>query len=429
MHMKSRMRSLGSCLSFASAFAFASFASVMLVGQPASADGALFRVQRTFLGAPFPAVTPGGAGRSVQTVEPYKPWFYGVTSLGATVPATGSTQYPGIAIVQPGNAVGAKFTLQRSFIHYQGTTTLYPSTAFTGYLSKSYLDYVNGEARFRPNNPYGASTVTDVTFYDNYAVPTTTHGGNFDFSRDGTLHVEPGGNRFGGTMRTLYNPASFYYQYISYFAPLFFKAYGSFGCTKMGVTCTEGFETELGEITSSGMVSRYLLGSTVFTYATPTSMGKKYYRKLASPPAVSKAYYLHLEGPWTTGMVDVYGAADPYLPHPQSTGFDFTYPGGTDLTLTRTYTAVEYKGKGKTYYPTAKYYTKLTGVTRAVSLVRPRITHTYLTPRIPTDPIVQNYAANRVQVMKVFFLPEPGSLLLIAAGVLGVSGLALLRRR
>jgi hypothetical protein len=429
--MMSSMKSLGSCLSIVFAFA----ASVV-VGQPASADQALFRVQRTFLGAPFPAVTPGGAGRSILSLEPYKPWFFSITSMGATGAATGASSPPGVATVASGNPIGGAFTLPQGFIAYQGTNTLYPSTAFTGYLSKSYLDYINGQARFRPNNPYGATTTTQATicFNGNYCdasgvTSTTTHGNNFNFSRSGYLDVQPGANRFGGTMRTLYNPASFYYQYISYFAPLFFKAYGSFGCTKMGVTCTEGFETEFGEVTSSGMVSRYLLGTTVFTYPTPTSMGKQYYRKLASPPAVSKAYYLHLEGPWTTGMADVYGAADPYLPHPNSTGYDTTFPGGKNLTLTRTYTAVEYKGKGKTYYPTAKYYTKLTGVTRAVSLVRPRITHTYLTPRIPTDPIVQNYAANRVAVMKVFFLPEPGSMLLIAAGVLGVSGLAVLRRR
>lgn len=423
--MKSHLKWLAAHLSVAFVFA-----GVLLLGaEPVSADGALFRVQRTFLTAPFPPVTPGGAGRSTISVEPYKPFFLSKASTGATGgPGTGTTDYPGVATVTPSNAIGAKFTLQRSFIDYQGTFTLYPSTAFTGYYSKSYLDYVNGEARFRPNNPYGASTATTVTFYDNYAVPTTTHGGLFDFSRNGYLKVDPGPNRFGGTMRTLHAPTALFYQYISYFNPLFFKAYGSFGCTKMGVTCTEGFETELGEVTSSGMVSRFLLSPTLFTYATPTSMGKTQYRKIASPAAVSKNYYLHLQGPWTTGKASAYGANDPYIPHPVSTGYDTTL-GGADITLTRTVTAVEYKGKGKTYYPTVKYYTKLTGVTRVVSLVHPRITHTYQIPRIPTDPIFSNYQANRVQILKVFFLPEPGSLLLIAAGVLGISGLALLRRR
>jgi hypothetical protein len=401
----------------------------LTTAQPASADQALFRVQRTGLGAPFPAVTPGGAGRDESPVQPYKPFSSTVTSMGATGgPGTGTTAAPGVATVTPLNAIGAKFTLQRSFIQYKGTITLYPSTAFTGYLSKSLLDYVNGEARFRPSNPYGATTPTSVTFSDNYGVPTTTHGGLFDFSRNGYINITPGVNRFGGTMRILYSPAAFFYQYISFFNPLFFKAGGSFICTKMGVTCTEGFETGLGEVTSSGMVSRFLLDPTVFTYPTPTPMGKTQYRKSASPPAVSKAYYLHLNVPWTTGMGSAYGVNTLYSVFPASTGYDKQL-GGQDITITRTETEVSYKGKGQTLYLTKKYYTKLTGVTRVVSMVRPRLTHAYTIPRIPTDPITAHFQANRAQIMKVFFLPEPGSLLLIASGIAGVTGLALLRRR
>ena len=405
----------------------------LLVAEPASADKALFRVQRTFLGAPFPGVTPGGAGRSEVYVEPYKPFFLSKTSGGVTGgPGTGSTAYPAIATVTPSNLKGAKFTLQPSFIDYQATFTNYPSTAFTGYLSKSYLDYANGQARFRPNNPYGASTPTTVVWSDNYSAPTSTFSGLFDFSRNGYLKIAPGPNKFGGTMRYLHSPSASFYQYISYFNPLFFKATGSFGCTKMGVTCTEGLETVLGEATSSGMVSRFLLSPTIFTYATPTSMGKSQYRKIQSPPAISKNYYLHLQGPFTTGKASAFnnvGVTSGYGVHPYSTGYDVVFSGGTDITLTRTYTSVLYKGKGKTYYPTKKYYTKGTGVTRAVSLGKPRLTHTYQIPRIPTDPIFSNYQANRVQIMKVFFLPEPGSLLLIASGIVGIAGLTLLRRR
>jgi hypothetical protein len=401
----------------------------LMAAGSASAEGALFRVQRTGLGAPFPAVTPGGAGRDESPVEPYKPFSLSVTSMGATGgPGTGTTLAPGVATVTPSNAVGAKFTLQKGFINYQGTFTLYPSTAFTGYLSKSLLDYVNGQARFRPNNPYGATTATTVNFSDNYSTPTTTHGGLFDFSRNGYIKLDPGPNKFGGTMRLLHSPTAGFYQYISYFNPLFFKAYGSFACTKMGVTCTEGFETGLGEVTSSGMVSRFLLDPTIFTYPTPTPMGKAQYRKIASPPAISKNYYLHLQVPWTTGKGTAYGVNSLYSVKPAATGYD-KLVGGSDITLTRTETSVQYKGKGKTYYPTKKYYTKLTGVTRVVSMVHPRLTHTYQIPRIPTDPIISNFQANRLQIMKVFFLPEPGSLLLIASGIVGVAGLALLRRR
>jgi hypothetical protein len=295
----------------------------LLAAEPASADKALFRVQRTFLGAPFPAVTtPGGAGRFYNPVEPYKPYTRTITSMGATMgPGTGTSSPPGTATVEPSNPIGAKFTLPRSFIDYQLTTTAYPSTAFTGYLTRSVLEYVNGQARFGPNNPNGAMTPTTVSFADKYPGGTTTHGGIFDFSRDGFLKIDPGTNHFGGTMRYLHAPTAEFYQYISYFNPLFFKAYGSFRCTKMGVTCTEGFETELGEATSSGMVSRYLLDPTRFPYSTPTPNGKTQYRKIASPPAISKNYYLHLNAPFTTGAVAATGLSgvtsggDGYHPH------------------------------------------------------------------------------------------------------------------
>ena len=91
---------------------------------------------------------------------------------------------------------------------------------------------------------------------------------------------------------------------------------------------------------------------------------------------------------------------------------------------------VSYKGEGYgTYYPTKKYYSTLKGVTRIVSLVRPRIVHAYIIPRIPTDPIYTNWQANRVWVMDVYFLPEPGAMLMLGSGIAGLAGLAFFRRR
>lgn len=424
-------------------------AALILLGLPAgraAADKALFRMQGTGLIYPFPPVTPGGAGRSIYPLSPYLRPYSGVTSKGDPVPTsyfTQTTEPPGVATVAPGNPIGSPFTLPRSVFSYQGTFTLFPSTAFTGYLSRTIETFVNLEGRFRPNNPYGVQGSDPVTvtihYNGNYPAPTNpnagpydavtnTHGGLFGFSRYGYMKIEPGPNHFGGTMRILYDPSSLYYQYVSYFNPLFFKAYGSFNCTKNGAACTSNLETTVGEVTSSGMVTNYLLSPTVFTYPTPTENGKTQYRKIASPPAVSKSYWLHLNAPYTTGMVSVYGALDPYPVHPVSTGYDISL-GGTDITLTRTATTVSYKGAGQTFYFTRKYYTKLPGVTRVVSLVKPRITHTYLVPRVASDPITSNYQANRVAIMKVFFMPEPGALLLIGSGLAGLAGLSLLRRR
>jgi hypothetical protein len=406
----------------------------LLAAKPALAvpGKALFRVQRTFLGAPFPAVTPGGAGHFINPVEPYKPFSRTRTEDGIEGgPGTGHLRQPGVADVVTSNPTGAKFTLPRSFVDYDATFTLWPSTAWEGYLSQSILKYGNFQGRFRPNNPYGVTGSGRKTykFSDNYPTGTTTHGGLFDFSRDGYLAIAPGPNHFGGTMKYLYFPESAYYQYISYFNPLFFKGYGSFRCTNMGVDCTDGLETIVGSATSSGMVSRHLLGTTLYANTDPEKFfGRTQYRKLADPPAVSKNYYLHLNAPFTTGTVSAYGAQATWGSHPKSKGYDKQL-GGNDLILTRTYTAVEYKGQGKTYYPTRKYYTKLTGVTRAVSLVKPRLKYAYQIPRLPQDPIITNYQANRVQIMKVFFLPEPSAILLLGSGIAGLAGLAFLRRR
>jgi hypothetical protein len=130
-------------------------------------------------------------------------------------------------------------------------------------------------------------------------------------------------------------------------------------------------------------------------------------------------------------MIDVYistGESSGYGAHPTATGYDKSL-GGADTTLTRTYTTIDYKGQGKTYYNTKKYYSTLMSVTRVVSLVTPRLLHVYQIPRIPTDPIVSNYAAARVQIMKVFFLPEPMGAMMLGAGVVVLLSLYRIRGR
>jgi len=407
----------------------------LLTPEPAQADKALFRVERKFFGAPFPSIktpqTPmgvdvyGGAGRFENYIEPF--------TMATTPTSTWPRRLPaGVATVESMNPIGSKFTLPRSFIDYQTTVKGYASTAFPGYTSFSYVTYVNGQAHFRPNNPYGATTTTRVVFpttggnpTPNYGAgapvtPTTTFGGRYDFDRAGSIFVEPGPNRFGGTMRFLYAPTSLFYQYIFYFDPLFFKAYGSFRCQRAGITCTDNFETNVGEATSSGMVTRFLL-------TTGTAMNKATTGGTAMDYVVSKNYYLHLLAPWTTGKVSVYNPLSTYFIKPALTGYDKQL-GGADLTVTRTYTTASYMGGKVNYsYMTTKQY--LANVTRVVSLVRPRLTHTYQRPRIQSDPIFSNFSAARTWTMKVFFLPEPGALLMLGAGIAGLAGLSLLRRR
>ncbi|TFG92455.1 MAG: PEP-CTERM sorting domain-containing protein [Myxococcales bacterium] len=235
-------------------------------------------------------------------------------------------------------------------------------------------------------------------------------------------------------MKFLYAPTSLFYQYIFYFDPLFFKAYGSFRCQKAGITCTDNFETDLGSITSSGMVTRFLLNTTT-TMTTMGATNKFHPSKVttggtAMDFVVSKNYYLHLLAPWTTGKASVYNPLSTYFIKPALTGYDKNL-AGADLTVTRTSTTAKYKAgtMGKVYYSYMQTKQYLKDVSRVVSLVRPRLTHTYQRPRILSDPIISNFSAARNWTMKVFFLPEPGALLMLGAGIAGLAGLSFLRRR
>jgi hypothetical protein len=222
----------------------------------------------------------------------------------------------------------------------------------------------------------------------NPVVATTAHSGRYDFSRGGSIQITPGPNKFSGTMRLVYGPNASFYQFITYFTPNIYKAYGSF------TGPPSGDETNPGETTSSGKVTRFLL----------TPIGAKKAKTGMGAYIQSTAHYLHLLAPWTTGMIEIYNPIGYYQTFITRTGFDNKAPGKT-MGLTPT---------------------------RVVSLVRPRLVHTYLNPSNPVDPIVTNFQAARIWRMDVFFLPEPGKIMLLVtgiAGLAGLAGLARLRRR
>ena len=66
---------------------------------------------------------------------------------------------------------------------------------------------------------------------------------------------------------------------------------------------------------------------------------------------------------------------------------------------------------------TTPYTQILKGVTRVVSMVRPRLIHTYKVPIDPAEPIQNIRQVARLWRLKVFFLPEPAGLLLLGAGL------------
>jgi hypothetical protein len=441
--------------------AFAVGAVSLLVPDSALAVKYLFRVERQFFGSPQPpATSPGGAGRYNNYIEPY-------------VSTDGMGNYnfpPAVAdVVGYANPIGGTFTLPRGFISYLGNFTFYASTAFPGYTSISGLDYTNSPGYFGPSNPNAATTTTRIVFpttggnpyYPNKGVgqPTTmaatpTFAGRYDFDRAGSINVTPGGNRFGGTMKLFYRSGAFWYQYIFYYSPAFYKAYGSFLCQEPpGVTCTSAARSGTnrlttqgnypGAITSSGMVTRFLLNRP----GTGTGKQTKYNTAKATTPLgsgggatptkygnasylVAKNFYLHIIHPFTTGFAVAENPNSPYKSvRPQLQGYDKNW-GGANLTVTHIYTSNYFNSTLNTIsYFTSAYKQYLKGVTRAVSMVRPRLKHVYQKPVNPANPIVQNYASAQAWTMKVFFLPEPTGMLLLGTGIAALLGLSRMRRR
>jgi hypothetical protein len=392
--------------------AFAVGAGSLSVAEPAPAAKALFRVERKFYGAPFPAKTsPGGAGVRNVYVEPY------------------TSNPPATATVASGNPIGSPFTLPSAFIDFQGTYTRTAKTAYVGKTTMSFRDYYNGEARFGPNN--GAVSPTRVVFpttggntAPNVGAgfptsPTTTFSGRYDFYRAGSLNILPGPNRFGGTMRLFHLPTATRYQYIYYYSPALYKGYGSFRCQRAGIDCTVLSTSGIGDITSSGMGTRFLIsfpGGAKYTTSTgngsyPTPSGNKSF-------VTAKTHRLNLVHPWTTGSASAYNYLSWFRITPQDQGYDISL-SGADITITHVFTSVMFnKTLSAATYAEITNKQFLKGVTRVVSMVRPRLTHAYLRPIISLgDPNFTNFQAARLETMKVFFLPEPTGALMLAAGI------------
>ena len=155
--------------------------------------------------------------------------YWGVFSPFLTTwPHTGPPTKAPPASAMVGNTLPQQSVyLQKSFIEYYATYYCVPGQCFPGYpISGGFYDYVNGRGHFRAHNPYGAATTTTIRFATTQmnvpntgmgapVTPTTPFSGRYDFSRGGTIRLEPGPNRFSGSMRLLYGPQSKFYQLIT----------------------------------------------------------------------------------------------------------------------------------------------------------------------------------------------------------------------
>jgi hypothetical protein len=406
--------------------------------------------------------TPGGAGMYQGYIQPY---------IIPTFPA--SDLPPATAIVEPGNPIGGAFTLPQSFItgsgFFHGDVEIWP-----GYRTVVSWSYYNGPGKFGPN--HGATSPTRIVFpttmgnpYPTYTstyrkwingndgdgnpvTPTTTFDGRYDMSRGGSITVTPGPRRFGGTFRTFYGPNSYFSQFVDYFTPAIYTVNGNYTCFDEGkFGCTPStFMSDIGDTTAIYEFTWYLRNVTgtgtgnqtranTARATTPTTPNGK-----APTPYGNASYltgmrrYLNLIHPWTTGFAKVHNAkgsvwrsVDPGAITPQAQGYD-TSLGGVTLSVKKYNHNLFFDKTLSTLVTstTTPYTQVLKGVTRVVSMVRPRLVHDYDVPLDPSvDPITNIWQAARLHTIKVFFLPEPGGMLMLGAGIAVLLGLSRIRRR
>jgi hypothetical protein len=293
------------------------------------------------------------------------------------------------------------------------------------------------------------------------ATPTTTFDGRYDMSRGGSITVTPGPRRFGGTFRMFYGPDAGFRQNIDYFSPALYRAYGEYICLDEGkFGCTPStFASDIGDTTLKYQATWYLLNVTgtgtgkqtrdaTAKATTPTTPNGK-----APTPDGNASFitgmrrYLNLIHPWTTGFAKVHNAKGSTAPWPrwqttsratitpQAKGYDIDLYGAEKVTVTRTvwrqvWNKTASAGEGALTTSTNTFKSYLYGVGRVVSMVRPRLIHTYTVPVDPSvDPITNTWQAARMWRLKVFFLPEPTGMLMLGAGIAVLLGLSRMRRR
>jgi hypothetical protein len=446
------------------AFVASAVAVGSLLGpETALADTALFRVEQRWHNFPAPPVTtPGGAGMYQGYIQPY---------LTKTAMGTEYLYPPGIAIVEPGNPTGGAFTLPHSFITYTDSTAIAGCPG--SFIISSRWSYYNGPGKFGANhgatgptrivfpttmgNPYPTYTSTYQKWINgndgdgNPVTTTTTFDGRYDMSRGGSITVTPGPRRFGGTFRLFHGPNAGWYRYISRYSPAIYKMYGHYTCLDEGkFGCTPStFVSDVDDTTAIYQLTRFLLnvtgtGTGKQTRAnsakatTPTTPSGKAPTPYGNASFIAEMHrYLNLIHPWTTGFAKVHNAKgsgwhtiSPPAITPQAPGYD-TSLGGADITVTH----YDWNWNWNTTLSTLTTTTLTTkqylyGVGRVVSLVRPRLIHTYKVPLGPsTDPITNTWQAARLWRLKVFFVPEPAGMLPLGVGIAALLGLSRMRRR
>jgi hypothetical protein len=326
-----------------------------------------------------------------------------------------------------------RFTAPSNFIvDYTYHFACVPGTCFPGYpASSGWYSYFNKAGRFQPNNSRfgGASATTTIRFattspatsnattgnglrvpplnQNNPVTPTLTpcvggglancgkwahtflnHNkgdaisftdGNYDATRAGSIMITPGKNRFGGTMHFFYAANHLYYQKITINTGYLSRAFGP----QMDVR-TPDANTVIGDVQYGGPfdIYRYNEAGTL-----PITFN--------GGPYLIRAPYFYTLAPFTTGMVTVW--------QPFGTNTEFQLTGYDNRTLN--------------------------GISGVISMVRPRMVHTYKVLPDFNKPIVHTWASGSSWQMDFHFAPEPGSTAMMASGLVVLAGLYRLRKR
>jgi hypothetical protein len=234
-------------------------------------------------------------------------------------------------------------------------------------------------------------------------------------------------------------------MFITYFTPEFYYGQGVYFCRQNNkLDCTpDTFVSERGGTTQ--LYDAIWWHLTEFASGDLESHGPKE-TKATTPEgtqrtpsgnasySIREQHYLNFIHPYTTGYAKAFNPIPVQgtgLISPRAKGYDITHSPPTTIPVVKIkYTQAFNKTLDMLTTSTYIQYTQiLKGVTRVVSMVRPRLTWTMGVPLDPEDSIDNLWSPVRVAELKVYFLPEPGGMLALGVGIASLLGLSRIRRR